>query len=91
MALRRDGARLVLDGPVTLATHAALRAQAATLASDGDLEVDWSGVETVDSSALALILHWQRTTTARGARAAQTHLPQALLALAELYGVQELL
>lgn len=91
MALRRDGARLVLDGPVTLATHAALRAQAASLVADGDLEVDWSAVDTVDSSALALILHWQRTSAARGARAVQSHLPQALLALSELYGVQELL
>ncbi len=91
MALRRDGARLVLDGPVTLATHAALRAQAATFVTDGDLEIDWSGVEAVDSSALALILHWQRASTARGARAVQTNLPKTLLALAELYGVQELL
>ena len=56
MSVRRDGARLLLDGPVTLATHTALRAEAAALLGAGEWRIDWSGVEAVDSSALSLIL-----------------------------------
>ena len=91
MTMRRDGERLLLDGPVTLATHTALREQAETLLGSDAIRVDWSAVEAVDSSALSLILHWQRAAAARGQRAVQDNLPAGVLALAELYGVREFL
>ena len=88
---RRDGQRLLLDGPVTLATHVALRDAAAPLFGDGSLDIDWSGVAAVDSSALCLILHWRRSATAAGHTITQSKLPGGVTALAELYGLSDLI
>lgn len=89
--IRRDGQHLLIEGPVTLATHVALRDAAATLFGADDLAIDWSGVKAVDSSAVALILHWQRTAAALGREVKQLNLPSSVTALAELYGVGELI
>ncbi|MBK6657394.1 MAG: STAS domain-containing protein [Proteobacteria bacterium] len=89
MTIRRDGQRLLLEGPVTLATHVALRDAAAPLMTDAALEIDWQGVEAVDSSALALILHWRREAAATGRGLTLRNLPAGVTALAELYGVSE--
>lgn len=88
--IRRDGQRLLLDGPVTLATHVALRDAAAPLLGDGSLDIDWSGVAAVDSSALCLILHWRRSAAA-GHTLSHSKLPSGVTALAELYGVSDLI
>ena len=87
--MRRDGQRLILDGPVTLATHVALRDTLIAQLGDTDLSVDWHAVAAVDSSALCLILHWRRAAAARGTQVHQDNLPVGLTALAELYGVSE--
>ena len=89
--LRRDGQRLVLDGPVTLATHVALRDAVAAQLIDDDLSIDWQEVAAVDSSALCLILHWRRAAATHGRHVSQHNLPAGLTALAELYGIRELL
>ena len=89
--IRRDGQRLLIDGPVTLATHVSLRDAAATLLVDDVQDIDWQAVDAVDSSALALILHWQRYAATRGQPIRQSNLPGAVTALAELYGVSELI
>ena len=89
--IRRDGQRLVLDGPATVATHVALRDAVAAHFGDEDLSIDWREVAAVDSSALCLILHWRREAAARGRHVSQNNLPDGLTALAELYGISELL
>ncbi len=89
--IHRDGQRLVLDGPVTLATHVALRNAAAALLGEDHLNVDWRAVEAVDSSALSLILHWRRHAADNGRAFTHSNLPSGLAALAELYGVSELI
>lgn len=89
--IRREGQRLLLDGPVTAATHVALREQARALFDADDLIIDWTKVDAVDSSALALILHWRRYAAAHGQQVSQANLPAGVTALAELYGVSELL
>ena len=89
--IRRDGQRLVLDGPVTVATHVVLRDAVAAHLGDDDLSIDWREVAAVDSSALCLILHWRREAAARGRHVSQNNLPDGLTALAELYGISELL
>lgn len=88
--IRRDGQSLVLDGPVTLATHVALRDAVTAQLSDTDLLIDWRAVVAVDSSALCLILHWRREAAAHGRQVRQQNLPAGLTALAELYGVSGL-
>ncbi len=57
----------------------------------GDAHFDLSAVRQVDSSAVALLLAWQREAQARGARLALSGLPAALKSLATLYGVDELI
>lgn len=57
----------------------------------GDAEFDLSAVRQVDSSAVALLLAWQREAQAHGARLALSGLPAALRSLAKLYGVDELI
>ena len=89
--IRRDGHRLVLDGAVTVTNHVALRdALSALLVSDG-LRLDWGAVAAVDSSALCLILHCRREATARGHHLDHDNLPLGLTALADLYGVGDLI
>lgn len=86
-----DGQRLLLEGAITLERHLALREASAAWLASVRPEVDWSAVTTVDSSALSLVLHWRRARAADAAPLTHRNLPPALLALAELYGVQDLL
>jgi phospholipid transport system transporter-binding protein len=65
------------------------RGQAAI--ASGDTAFDLSAVQAVDSAAVALLLDWQRSAEARGARLALTGVPQSILSLAQLYGVGGLL
>jgi phospholipid transport system transporter-binding protein len=82
-----DGNRLLVSGPATFETHVAMREESAASVADADVEIDLAGITEVDSTVLALAFYWQR-------RARQLKLvnpPQSLLALADLYGVVELL
>ena len=53
--------------------------------------LDFSGVETADSAALALIFSAMRQARQDGRSLACTGLPASFTTLAELYGVAELL
>lgn len=57
----------------------------------GDTQIDLSGVQAVDSAAVALLLDWQRAAQARGAALALTGVPPGIESLARLYGVTALL
>ncbi len=89
--LRLEGSRLILDGEVTLASHTRLREASECCLDKHDLEVDWSAVTDVDSSALSLVFHWERELGRSGHRLTHRQMPAGLHALAELYGVQDLL
>lgn len=89
--IQREGERLVVSGPVTLAnvTHvledgyAGIRGGAAT--------VDLAGVTELDSSLLAMLLAWLREATRLGRTLKFDNLPEGLTTIARLYGVVELL
>jgi phospholipid transport system transporter-binding protein len=89
--IRIDAQRLILDGAITLDRHVALRAASSEWLDAAQPEVDWSAVTAVDSSALALVLHWLRARPAGAARPRHLALPAGLIALADLYGVEDLL
>ena len=55
------------------------------------LVVDFSQVETVDSSAVSLLLAWLREAQRRSVKLCFTHIPENLLSLARLYGVADML
>lgn len=57
----------------------------------GDLAFDLQSVRVVDSSAVALLLEWQRAAAARGGCIALSNVPPALASLITLYGVERLL
>ena len=89
--IEREGERLVVRGAVTLADVTRWR-EAGLQAIDRDgLTIDLAGVEEADSSALSLLLEWQRAAKARGYRIKYSGLPDNLRSLAEVYGVLELL
>jgi phospholipid transport system transporter-binding protein len=55
------------------------------------LTIDFSAITGVDSSAVALLLEWRRLALAHGKVLEFVNLPANLMALAELYGVAELI
>ena len=57
----------------------------------GDAVFDLSAVRTCDSSAVAVVLAWQREAQARGAQLELSGLPASLASLATVYGVAPLL
>lgn len=57
----------------------------------GDSTFDLSAVLTCDSSAVAVVLAWQREAQARGAQLRLSGLPAGLASLATVYGVAPLL
>jgi phospholipid transport system transporter-binding protein len=57
----------------------------------GDDQIDLSGVHRCDSSAVALLLAWERTAKARGMRLQLRGVPADLHSLASLYGVDTLI
>jgi len=89
--IRRDGERLVLDGPVTLANVAALLEEGRRHLADGAATVDLSGVTELDSSALALLLAWLREAKSGGRAVGFANLPDSLKTIARLYGVEDLI
>ena len=89
--IRRDGDRLVVEGPVTLDTVPELAAGLEAQLRPGDAVVDFGGVTEVDSSAVALVLEWRRQAEARSVSLRVANVPEALQNLARLYGVLELL
>lgn len=89
--IRREGERLVVSGPVTVANVATLLEQAHAPLADGVRTVDLGEVTELDSSLLALLLAWMREAHARGRTLTFSRLPADLGTLAQLYGVAELL
>lgn len=83
--------KMMVSGDVTMETVPALFAQGLQHLSSKDLVVDLSQTLAVDSAAVGMLLAWQRAAQS-GQRALQiVNLPENLLSLAHLYGVEELL
>jgi phospholipid transport system transporter-binding protein len=89
--IERDGERLLVRGAITLAEVTRWR-EAGIEAIDRDgLTIDLAGVDEADSSALSLLLEWQRAAKARGFRLSYSGLPENLRSLAQVYGILDLL
>ena len=57
----------------------------------GDASFDLSAVRTCDSSALVVLLAWQRTALAAGRALEVSGVPADMLSLATVYGVDSIL
>ena len=89
------GEALALTGALSFETIPSVLAQSAEFAARTDLPdrltIDFSAVTGVDSSAVALLLEWRRQAAQRGKRLEFANLPPNLVALADLYGVADLI
>ena len=89
--IRREGRKMVVSGPVTLANAAALLDEGRRHLAEGVRSVDLGEVSELDSSLLALALAWLREARAAKREVAFANPPEAMQTLARLYGVEELL
>lgn len=88
--IAREGDRIRVDGPITVANvRAMLEAGDPLLA--GARVVDLGAVTEVDSSAISLLLEWQRRAQRAGSPLRFENLPANMQSLAQLYGVSDLI
>lgn len=89
--IRREGRRMLVSGPVTLANVAAILEEGRRHLDEGVRTVDLAEVSEMDSSLLALMLAWLRDARSRSRELAFTNAPESLRTIARLYGVDGLL
>jgi phospholipid transport system transporter-binding protein len=82
---------MILQGHLNMDTVPALFATGLEHLEQEDLLVDFSGVESVDSAAVSMLLGWERAAQRSERELSVTGLPEDLLSLARLYGVDKLL
>lgn len=95
MSATATGEVLALTGALSFETLPAVLAQSAEYEARADLPerltIDFAGITGVDSSAVALLLEWRRQALRRKKTLEFVNLPANLLALARLYGVEDLI
>lgn len=93
MALNPSNGHLALEGALDMQSCARLAQELSQAAAAGNanLALDLSAITTVDSAALALLIHAQRAARANGKRLSIANPPASLLTLAHLYGAEQLL
>ena len=83
---RSDGNQLSIKGSVTINNVVALVAQGIALLDRDNLVIDLTQVSEVDSSAICMLLEWQREASRRTWRMCFSQLPHNPKSLAPLYG-----
>lgn len=95
MSAAAPGEVLALDGALSFETLPDVLRASEEYAARPDLPdrltIDFAGIDAVDSSAVALLLEWRRQAMRLGKAVAFVNLPANLMALAELYGVADLI
>ena len=76
---------------LTVSNATAALAQGVAAIKAGQTVFDLASVQTVDSSAVAVLLAWKRTARKAGAALSYVNLPASLQSLAALYGVDAFL
>lgn len=89
--ISKAGDCLQVSGAMTLRDATRLLGEGTAALQGGETLFDLAGVESVDSSALAVIFGWLRQAREQGKTIRIAHPPAELLSLAEVYGVSELL
>ena len=87
----REGIKMVMQGNLDMNTVPALFAMGLKHLASEDLHVDFSRVESVDSAAVGMLLGWARAAQRSQHAVHLVRVPDDLLSLARLYGVDELL
>jgi len=89
--IRREGRRMIVGGPVTLANVRRVVEDGRRQIDEGVRAVDLSEVTDMDSSLLAALLAWLRHARAHQHEITFAELPESLQTIARLYGVDGLL
>ncbi len=89
--IRRDGDRLVVAGPVTLANVTQVLAEGLAQIESGAHTIDLGEVTELDSSLVAALLAWMREAKRHDTELRFDNLPEGLTTIAKLYGVDALL
>lgn len=82
---------LMVRGVLNMGSATALFNQGLQQLARGDLCVDFSATESVDSAAVSMLLGWMRAAQLRQRSLTFRAMPPAVLSLATLYGVADLL
>lgn len=86
----RDGNRIIVQGPITIANVVEIIEQGAALFDRTDLIIDFKQVTEVDSSAVSMLLEWQREALKNNHKLCFSNISENLKNLTQLYGVSEL-
>ena len=87
--LRVEAGVAVLDGDLTLANASQWLAEGEAALTQGVATFDLAGLGQLDSSALSLMLSLRRRAEASGSSIEFRNLPDSLISLAKLYGVDD--
>ena len=87
----RDGKRLRVQGSVTIKNVKSLLEAGLQQLSPELKEIDFSGLQDVDSSAISMVLEWLRVCRSRNLQLRVVNMPDNMKSLASLYGVLELI
>jgi phospholipid transport system transporter-binding protein len=88
--IQRDGDRMRVSGPVTLATVASLLDPGLEQVRGGVRIVDLAEVTELDSSLVAVVLAWLREAQRAGRPLELANPPRGFSTLAQLYGIGDL-
>ncbi len=86
-----EGGRCRVEGPLTMDCVAAVLEESVRLFDSPDVTVDLGAVTDVDSSAVSLLLEWQRAARRDNRAVHFVNIPANLASLARLYGVLQLI
>lgn len=89
--ITRNGNRLEIAGKLTIDTVSALYSGGLQAQGASALVVDLARVESVDSSGVSLLLSWLREAQRINVKLCFAHVPDNLLSLAKLYGIDDAL
>jgi len=78
-----------LSGEILVDNANAVLVESAALVMNDALQIDFSAVTNTDTSAISLMMEWQRRAIAANHKITFVNLPEGLESLATLYGVAD--
>jgi phospholipid transport system transporter-binding protein len=89
--ISRNGDKLYVQGAITVDNVASVIKQGVALFDRPDLVIDLAQVTEVDSSAISMLLEWQRKAREQNRQICFSNIPKNMKNLAQLYGISELI
>lgn len=89
--IEQRGDAYYVTGPMTIATSASVLSEGRKLFGRQGGMLDFAGVTELDSSAVSVLMQWQREAHQQGSRLGCRNIPANLRNLAALYGVADML